>query len=85
MTATAGRPMMDTPLTVTAMLRRAIAWHGFRRDRNPPSQRPGSSGTITIPGTVEGTTVVTFFATDSSGTVESLITNDSSAKGATGT
>lgn len=40
---------------------------------------PGSSGTITIPGTVEGTTVVTFFATDSSGTVESLITNDSSA------
>ncbi len=38
----------------------------------------GTSGTITIPGTVEGTTVVTFFATDSSGTVESNITNDSS-------
>lgn len=39
----------------------------------------GASGSITIPGTVEGTTVVTFFATDSSGTVESQITNDSGA------
>jgi hypothetical protein len=39
----------------------------------------GASGSITIPGTVEGTTVVTFFATDSSGTIESLITNDSGA------
>ena len=37
----------------------------------------GSSGTITIPGTVEGTTVITFFATDSAGTVESTVTNDS--------
>ena len=39
----------------------------------------GASGSITIPGAVEGTTVVTFFATDSSGTVESQITNDSGA------
>ncbi len=39
----------------------------------------GATGSITIPGTVEGTTVVTFFATDSSGTVESQITNDSGA------
>ncbi len=47
---------------------------------NPASGTlPGSSGTITIPGTVEGTTVVTFFATDSSGTIESVITNDSGA------
>lgn len=35
----------------------------------------GPSGSIVIPGTVEGTTVVTFFATDSSGTVESVTTN----------
>jgi hypothetical protein len=39
----------------------------------------GASGSIDIPGLVEGTTVVTFFATDSSGTVESMITNDSGA------
>ena len=39
----------------------------------------GASGSITIPATTEGTTVVTFFATDSSGTVESQITNDSGA------
>ena len=36
---------------------------------------------ITIPGTVEGTTVVTFFATDSAGTVESIVTNDSGQYG----
>jgi Bacterial Ig-like domain (group 3) len=47
---------------------------------NPPTGTvSGASGSITIPGTVEGTTVVTFFATDSSGTVESLITNDNAA------
>jgi HYDIN/CFA65/VesB family protein len=46
---------------------------------NPASGTlPGSSGTITIPATVEGTTVVTFFATDSAGTVETTITNNSS-------
>lgn len=39
----------------------------------------GTSGSIVIPGAVEGTTVVTFFATDSSGTVETVVTNDSSA------
>ncbi len=39
---------------------------------------PGSSGSITIPGTVEGTTVVTFYATDNAGTVETTVTNDSS-------
>ena len=47
---------------------------------NPPNPAfgtlPGSSGTITIPGSVEGTTVVAFFATDSSGTVETTVTND---------
>jgi hypothetical protein len=37
----------------------------------------GASGSIIIPGAVEGTTVLTFFATDSSGTVENLVTNDS--------
>ena len=46
---------------------------------NPASGTlPGASGTITIPGTVEGTTVVTFFATDNAGTVETTVTNDSS-------
>lgn len=35
----------------------------------------GQTGSIVIPGAVEGTTVVTFFATDSAGTVESLTTN----------
>jgi hypothetical protein len=46
---------------------------------NPASGTlPGSSGSITIPGTVEGTTVVTFYATDNAGTVETTVTNDSS-------
>ena len=35
----------------------------------------GQSGSLAIPGTAEGTTVITFFATDSAGTVESLTTN----------
>ncbi len=35
----------------------------------------GPSGSIVIPGTVEGTTVVTFFGTDSAGTIESVTTN----------
>ena len=46
---------------------------------NPASGTlPGGSGSISIPGANEGTTVVTFFATDSSGTVENIVTNDSS-------
>ena len=36
----------------------------------------GPTGSILIPGTAEGTTVVTFFATDSAGTVESLTSNN---------
>lgn len=39
----------------------------------------GPNGSLVVPGTVEGTTVVTFFATDSAGTAESVITNDSAA------
>ena len=35
----------------------------------------GPSGSIVIPGTVEGTTVVTFFGTDTAGTIESVTTN----------
>jgi hypothetical protein len=46
---------------------------------NPPSPASGTltgtSGSITIPGKVEGTTVVTFFGTDSAGTMESVTTN----------
>ncbi len=42
----------------------------------PPSGiLTGQTGSIVIPGTVEGTTVVTFFGTDSAGTVESVVTN----------
>jgi hypothetical protein len=36
---------------------------------------PGPSGALTIPATVEGTTVVTFSATDTSGTSETVVTN----------
>jgi len=50
---------------------------------NPPAPSSGTlsgpSGSIVIPGAVDGTTVVTFFATDSSGTVENVVTNDSHA------
>jgi Protein of unknown function (DUF1573) len=35
----------------------------------------GPSGSIVIPGTVEGTTIVTFFGTDTAGTIESVTTN----------
>ncbi|MGC2325109.1 MAG: choice-of-anchor D domain-containing protein [Candidatus Sulfotelmatobacter sp.] len=46
---------------------------------NPPSPPSGTisgiSGSIAIPATAQGATVVTFFATDSAGTVESLTTN----------
>lgn len=35
---------------------------------------PGSTGSVAIPGAVEGSTVLTFSATDSSGTPESIIT-----------
>jgi len=35
----------------------------------------GPSGSIVIPGAVEGTTVVTFYGTDSAGTIESITTN----------
>ncbi|HEY6337606.1 MAG TPA: hypothetical protein VIW68_03855 [Candidatus Sulfotelmatobacter sp.] len=35
----------------------------------------GASGSIVIPGTAQGATIVTFFATDSAGTMESITTN----------
>jgi len=36
---------------------------------------PGSSGSVAIPGAVEGTTVLSYAATDSAGTPETVITN----------
>ena len=60
----------------------SAASHIAPPERTFPARRRelcrGPSGTITIPGTVEGTTVVTFYATDNAGTVESDITNNSS-------
>ena len=39
---------------------------------------PGPAGSITIPAAVEGTTIVTYSATDSSSTPETIVTTDSS-------
>ena len=41
----------------------------------PTGTLSGTSGSIVIPATSQGATVVTFFATDSAGTVENTITN----------
>jgi len=43
----------------------------------PTGTITGTTGAITIPNTAQGATVVTFFATDSAGTIESTTTNNS--------
>ncbi len=43
---------------------------------NPPSGViPGATGSVAIPGTVEGATTITFFATDNAGNTETVVTN----------
>lgn len=46
-----------------------------------PGVITGTSGSVTIPNTNEGTTVVTFFGTDSSGSTETVVTNTTDAMG----
>jgi hypothetical protein len=44
---------------------------------NPASgTKTGTTGTISIPGTAEGATVISYAATDSANTTETLVTND---------
>jgi hypothetical protein len=55
----------------------SISWQASGANAPNPSSGKitGATGQLTIPGAVEGQTVITYTATDSSNTVETLITN----------
>nr|MBA3912466.1 hypothetical protein [Terriglobales bacterium] len=65
----------NPPATLPAISSIGYSATGANLPTPPTGTLTGQSGSIAIPGTAEGTTVITFFATDSAGTVESLTTN----------
>lgn len=56
----------------------AINWQATGTNAPSPSSGSisGSTGSILVPGTAEGTTIVTYAATDSSNVIETQVTND---------
>jgi Legume lectin domain/Abnormal spindle-like microcephaly-assoc'd, ASPM-SPD-2-Hydin len=66
---------MNPPATLPTITNIAYSAAGANLPSPPSGTLTGSTGSIVIPGNVEGTTVLSFFATDSSGTIETVVTN----------
>jgi hypothetical protein len=66
---------MNPPPTLPAIASINYSATGANLPTTPTGTLPGTTGSIVIPATSQGATVVTFFATDSAGTIESLTTN----------
>jgi hypothetical protein len=65
----------NPPATLPAIASINYSAVGANLPTAPTGTLTGTSGSIVIPNTAQGATVVTFFATDSAGTVESITTN----------
>jgi hypothetical protein len=65
----------NPPATLPTITSIAYSATGANLPSPPSGTLTGSTGSIVIPGTVEGTTVLSFFSTDSSGTIETVVTN----------
>ena len=65
----------NPPATLPAIASINYSATGANLPTPPTGTLTGTSGSIVIPNTSQGATVVTFFATDSAGTVESITTN----------
>jgi hypothetical protein len=65
----------NPPATLPAIASINYSATGANLPTAPTGTISGATGSIVIPATSQGATVVTFFATDSAGTIESLTTN----------
>jgi Legume lectin domain len=65
----------NPPATLPAIASINYSATGANLPTPPTGTLTGTTGSIVIPNTSQGATVVTFFATDSAGTVESITTN----------
>jgi hypothetical protein len=67
----------NPPATLPSVTSINYSATGVNLPSPPTGTITGTTGSITIPNTAQGATVVTFFATDSAGTIESTTTNNS--------
>jgi hypothetical protein len=66
----------NPPATLPAVTSINYSVTGANLPSPPTGTITGQTGSITIPNTAQGATVVTFYATDSAGTIESTTTNN---------